>query len=75
MQSQTPDPPKEVRMSGTRFVPYAPQSYLAAALFDLKSDCAVVLAVLKEAENENEPVPPDIRGKLQAARKQCAAAP
>ena len=60
-------------MAGTRFVPYAPQSYLAVALFDMKSDCAAVLAALKQAENE--PVPPDIRAKLQAARKQCAAAP
>ena len=70
MQPGVKQLPKDVRMSGTRFVPYAPQSYLGAALFDSKSDCAAVLAALKEAENE--PVPPDIRGKLQAARKQCA---
>ncbi len=73
MQASVKQPPKEVRMSGTRFVPYAPQSYLAAALFDMKSDCAAVLAALKQAENE--PVPPDIRAKLQAARKQCGSAP
>ena len=72
MQSGVKQLPKEVRMSGTRFVPYAPQSYLGAALFDMKSDCAAVLAALKQAESE--PVPPDIRAKLQAARKQCAAA-
>lgn len=70
MQSGVKQLPKDVRMSGTRFVPYAPQSYLGAALFDSKSDCTTVLAALKEAENE--PVPPDIRGKLQTARKQCA---
>jgi peptidoglycan hydrolase CwlO-like protein len=73
MQSSVKQPPKEVRMSGTRFVPYAPQSYLSAALFELKSDCAAVAAALKQAETE--PVPPDVRSKLQAARKQCAAAP
>ena len=72
MQSSVKQPPKDVRMSGTRFVPYAPQSYLGAALFDSKSDCAAVLAALNQAENE--PVPPDIRGKLQTARKQCASA-
>lgn len=65
-------PPKEVKISGTRFVPYAPQSYLGAALFDMKSDCGAVLAALRQAGNE--PVPSDIRGKLQAARKQCGAA-
>jgi len=70
MQSGVKQLPKDVRMSGTRFVPYAPQSYLGAALFDSKTDCAAVLAALKEAESE--PVPPDIRGKLQTARKQCA---
>jgi hypothetical protein len=60
-------------MSGTRFVPYAPQSYLGAALFELKSDCTAVLAALKQAESE--PVPPDARSKLQAARQQCATTP
>ena len=72
MQSSVKQTPKEVRISGTRFVPYAPQSYLGATLFDMKSDCGAVLAALKQAEYE--PVPSDIRGKLQAARKQCSAA-
>jgi hypothetical protein len=72
MQSGVKQPPKEVRMAGTRFVPYAPQSYLGAALFEMKTDCAAVLSALKQAESE--PVPSDIRAKLQAARKQCAAA-
>ncbi len=40
MQGGVKQLPKEVRISGTRFVPYAPQSYLGAALFDMKSDCA-----------------------------------
>jgi hypothetical protein len=73
MQSSVKQAPKEVRMSGTRFVPYAPQSYLGAALFELKSDCTAVLAALKQAESE--PVPPDARSKLQAARQQCATTP
>jgi hypothetical protein len=72
MQSGVKQPPKEVRMAGTRFVPYAPQSYLGAALFEMKTDCAAVLSALKQAQAE--PVPSDIRTKLQAARKQCAAA-
>jgi len=69
MQSSVKVPPKEVRMSGTRFVPYAPQSYLAVALFETKAECAAVLAALKLAEGE--PVPPDLRTRLQAARTQC----
>jgi hypothetical protein len=60
---------KEVRMSGTRFVPYAPQSYLTAALFELKSDCAVVQAALKQAQGE--PPAPDVKSRLQAARTRC----
>jgi energy-coupling factor transporter ATP-binding protein EcfA2 len=34
--------PKEVRMSGTRFVPYAPNSYLTVVLFDMKAECSVM---------------------------------
>ena len=71
-QSKSKSAPKEVRMSGTRFVPYAPNSYLAATLFDMKSDCSVVMPLLKAAQNE--PVPADIRSKLQDARKQCGLA-
>ena len=66
-------PPKEVRMSGTRFVPYAPYSYQAAALFQLKSNCVIVRAALVLAEAEAEPVPPELRTALQTARKQCGA--
>ena len=61
--------PKEVRMAGTRFVPFAPQSYLAASLLETKADCSAVAAALNQAANE--PVPPDLRAKLQAARAQC----
>ena len=73
MQSSVKQLPKEARLSGTRFVPFAPYSYLAVALFEMKADCGPVLAALTQAENE--PIPPDIRSKLQAARKQCASAP
>ena len=61
--------PKEVRMAGTRFVPFAPQSYLAVSLLETKADCSAVAAALNQAANE--PVPPDLRAKLQAARTQC----
>jgi predicted nucleic acid-binding Zn-ribbon protein len=64
--------PKEVRMSGTRFVPYAPESYLAAALFEMEPGCSgILLSALLRAEKE--PVPPDLRTKLPTARKRCSA--
>jgi len=69
MQGSVRQPPKDVRLSGTRFVPYAPQSYLAASLLEAKADCPAVVAALNQAANE--PVPPDLRAKLQAARTQC----
>jgi hypothetical protein len=64
--------PKEVRMSGTRFVPYAPNSYLAVTLLDLKADCSAMARPLRQSLGE--PVAADIESKLQAARRQCASA-
>jgi hypothetical protein len=69
MQGSVRQPPKEVRISGTRFVPFAPQSYLAVSLLESKADCSAVASALTQAANE--PVPPDLRAKLQAARTQC----
>jgi DNA repair exonuclease SbcCD ATPase subunit len=71
LQPAVKDLPREYRLSGVRFVPHAPHSYLAAALLQLKADCASVLAELKQAESE--PVPDELRTALQAARKQCGA--
>jgi len=68
MQSSA-QPPNEIRPSGTRRVPYAPQSYLGAALYEMKADCATVAPVLNSADAE--PKAPDVQGRLQAARKQC----
>ena len=62
-------PPKEIRPSGTRRVPYAPQSYLGAALYEMKADCATVAPVLNSAQAE--PRASDVQGRLDAARKQC----
>lgn len=70
MQGSVRQAPKEVRMAGTRFVPFAPQSYFAVSLLETKADCSTVAAALNQAANE--PVPPDLRAKLQAARTQCA---
>jgi hypothetical protein len=61
--------PKEVRMSGTRFVPFSPSSYLVAALVEAKADCPAIRAALSAAAGEV--VPTDVRGQLDAARKQC----
>jgi hypothetical protein len=58
-----------VRLSGTRFVPLAPQSYLAVALFDSKADCKEVAEALRGSSSES--APPEIRGRLDAARKAC----
>jgi chromosome segregation ATPase len=69
MQADLKEPLKEVRMSGTRFVPYAPQSYLTAALLELKADCASVQAALRQAEAE--PPAPDVKARVQAARTRC----
>jgi hypothetical protein len=66
-------PPKEVRMSGTRFVPYAPHWYQAMAWFQDKSPCALVQAGLLLADAAAEPVPTELQSTLQAARKQCGA--
>jgi hypothetical protein len=71
IQSAVKDLPREYRMSGVRFVPHAPHAYLAVALHQMKTDCASVLAELKQAESE--PVPDELRAALQAARKQCGA--
>jgi len=62
--------PKEVRMSGNRFVPFAPNSYLAVTLFDMKADCSAMQSPLRQSQNE--PAAPEIRGKLQSARTQCS---
>ena len=61
--------PKDVRMSGNRFVPFAPNSYLAVTLFDMKTDCSAMRSSLRQSQNE--PAAPEIRGKLQSARTQC----
>jgi hypothetical protein len=56
-------------MSGNRFVPYAPHSYLAVTLFDMKSDCSVLRSPLRQSQNE--PAAPEISGKLKSALTQC----
>ncbi|HEX4914633.1 MAG TPA: hypothetical protein VFV51_11770, partial [Vicinamibacterales bacterium] len=61
--------PKDVRMSGNRFVPFAPNSYLAVTLFDMKAECSAMRSSLRQSQGE--PEAPEIRGKLQAARAQC----
>jgi hypothetical protein len=63
--------PKEVRMSSTRFVPYTPLSYLAAAQIEMKADCRTVLDTLGQADDKGEDAPRDIRSKLIAAAKRC----
>ena len=45
---------------------------VAVTLFDMKSDCSVIVSPLKESQAET--VPPEIRTKLLAARKQCGLA-
>ena len=71
-QSKSKAPPKEVRMSGTRFVPYAPNAYLAVALYDIKAECSVLARPLRQSLSE--PSAAEIESKLQAARRQCASA-
>lgn len=61
--------PAEVRVSGMWFMPYAPQSYLAAALEEMKADCGRVAAALARARAEK--TPSDLRRTLQAARTRC----
>jgi chromosome segregation ATPase len=61
--------PDQVRLSGTRFVPYAPYSYLAVALYEAKQGCPSVAPHLKSAAAES--VPPEIRSRLDAVRKAC----
>ena len=69
MQAQVNQKPKEVRMSGTRFVPFSPQSYLAAAQFEAKSDCSSISPALAQASGEA--IPPDVKNALQAAKARC----
>lgn len=69
MQAGVSQRPKEVRMSGTRFVPWAPYSYLAAALGQLKTDCSQISPALSQAAGESAPT--ELRGGLQTARTQC----
>jgi hypothetical protein len=71
-QSGSKSVPKEVRMSGTRFVPYAPNAYLAVVLFEVKADCSVMARHLRQSLSE--PAAEEIESKLQSARRQCAAA-
>jgi hypothetical protein len=73
LQSAARQVPREARMSGTRYVPYAPQSYLGAALFELKSSCQLLNPVLAAANQETPPG--DVRTKIQTARRQCGAQP
>ena len=61
--------PKEVRMSGTRVVPYAPRSYLAVALYDAKEPCSRVAQAL--AVSFSETVRPEIKGRVEAADTAC----
>ena len=71
-QSRDKSAIKEVRLSGTRFVPFAPHSYIAAVLFDMKADCSVMANPL--SRSLKEPEAREIGGKLETARKQCGAA-
>jgi hypothetical protein len=65
----TQTPPSQVRLSGTRFVPFSPYSYLAATLYELKDDCPGIGSALDAASRE--PVPAEIKRQLDAARKAC----
>jgi len=86
MQSGVKEPPKEVRMSGTRFVPYAPWSYLAAALSQFAYTQALqspggaakaMDAVCTDDVNRAltgaraEPAPPDIKPWLSRVQAVC----
>ena len=57
-------------MSGNRFVPFAPNSYLAVTLFDMKSDCSALQTPLRQSQSK--PAAPEISGKLKSAQTQCA---
>jgi hypothetical protein len=70
-QESVKAPDKDVSIYGERRENYAPQSYLGAALFEMKEECPAVLPALKEAEAENPPNA--VKSKLQTARGQCAA--
>ena len=69
-QSGSKDIAKRVPIYGLRQENYAPQSYLAAALFEGK-DCAGVMEALKHTDQEDPSGP--VKSKLQVARAQCAA--
>ena len=69
-QESVKQPDKDVSIYGERRENYAPQSYLGAALFEMKEECPTVLATLKQAETENPPNA--VKSKLQTARGQCA---
>ncbi len=69
-QPRSKSVPKEVRMSANRFVPFAPNSYLAVTLFDMKSDCSALQTPLRQSQSE--PAAPEISGKLKSAQTQCA---
>jgi len=69
-QESVKQPDKDVSIYGERRETYAPQSYLGAALFEMKEECPAVLPALKQAEAENPPNA--IKSKLQTARGQCA---
>jgi hypothetical protein len=61
--------PEQVRLSGTRFVPYAPFSYLVAAMFEGKRDCESFREFLTQTGLESAPL--DVRRRVEAARKAC----
>ena len=69
-QPRSKSVPKEIRMSANRFVPFAPNSYLAVTLFDMKSDCSALQTPLRQSQSE--PAAPEISGKLKSAQTQCA---
>jgi hypothetical protein len=71
LMKETPNQrlPEQVRLSGTRFVPYAPFSYSVAARFEAKQDCQSFREFL--AQTASESAPPDVRRRVDAARKAC----
>jgi hypothetical protein len=61
--------PKETRLSGTRFVPYTPFSYLAVAAFEAKESCSAITPMLLRASNEQPPAA--LKSRVDAVRKAC----
>jgi formylglycine-generating enzyme required for sulfatase activity len=69
--SSTGPPPTEVRLSGSRFVPFAPYSYYAAALYASKAPCDDVDGALAQAAQRGETTPVDLVEPLKRARSSC----